>query len=160
MWKNFKSWKTEHLKKIDTWYCVLHVTTITLFWFVTFIHTYAQAHTYTHTHTHTHTHTQRNTHTDLNFAGFWKDCKIKYTRNWDNDGPQNLIHAKFKFLIKTSDLRKILGKLRETKIFALTKQNNWKLQGEEIYFWRSFMLLACNFIKKWTLSQDYLKDFA
>ena len=124
------------------------------------IYTHIHTSTHIHTHTHTHTHAQRNTYTDLNFTGFWKDCKIKYTRNWDNDGPQNLIHAKFKFLIKTSDLRKILGKLRETKIFALTKQNNWKLQGEEIYFWRSFMLLACNFIKKWTLSQDYLKDFA
>ena len=41
--------KIFHILKSNTWRCVLHVATITLFWLVTFIHTY----TYTHAHTHT-----------------------------------------------------------------------------------------------------------
>ena len=55
-----------NLSKINTRYCVLHVT---LFSFVTFIHTYTYArlhtnnHTHTHTQTHTHTHTNTHTHT-------------------------------------------------------------------------------------------------
>ena len=32
--------------------------------------------------------------------------------------------------MKTSDLRKLLGKLRE----QLSKQNDWKMQGEEVHF--------------------------
>ena len=39
--------------------------------------------------------------------------KIKYTSNWKNAGPRNLIHINSCFLMKTSDLRKLLGKLRE-----------------------------------------------
>ena len=31
------------------------------------------------------------------------------------------------------------------------------MQGEEVHFKSSFMLPACNFVKKWTLSQDYFK---
>ena len=67
-----------------------------------------------HTHTYTHTqHTHTHTHTDLNFAIFWKDREIKYTSNWDNAGMRNLIHRNSFFLMKTSDLGKLLGKLRE-----------------------------------------------
>ena len=85
------------------------MATKTLFWVVTFIHTY----TYTHKHTDGHTHTHTHSHTDLNFGNFWKDREIEYTSNWDKAGPRNPIHRYSWFLIKTSDLRKLLGKLRE-----------------------------------------------
>ena len=35
------------------------------------------------------------------------------TSNWDNASPRNLIHRNSCFLMKTSDLRKLLCKLRE-----------------------------------------------
>ena len=60
-------------------------------------------------HTRAHTHTHR----DLDFAIFWKDCEIEYTSNWGNAGPRNLIHRNSSFLMKTSDVRKLFGKLRE-----------------------------------------------
>ena len=53
-----------HIFKSNTRYCVLHVATIILPWFVTFIRTY------------THTHAHKHTHADLNFAIFWKDRQI------------------------------------------------------------------------------------
>ena len=104
-----------HISKNNTRCCVLHVPSKTLFWLhiYTHIHIYTHTHTHTHAHTHTHTRTHANTHADLNFTIFWKDREIKYTRIWDNDGPQNLIHRNSSFLMKTSDLRKLLGKLRE-----------------------------------------------
>ena len=90
-----------NLLKINTRYCVLHVT---LFWFATFIHTYTcgrphthrrtqkqthihrhthihtHAHTHTHTHTctHTHTHTHTQTHTHYNFLFFGKITKMTH----------------------------------------------------------------------------------
>ena len=78
-------------------------------------HIYTHTYIYTHTHTHTHKHTQTrtHTHTDLNFAIFWKDREIKYMGKWDNAGLRNLVHRNSCFLMKTSDLRKLLGKLRE-----------------------------------------------
>ena len=93
-------------------------STITLFWLITlFCHIYTHihicTHAHTHIHTHTHTDTHTNTHADLNFAIFCKDHEIKYTSNWDNAGPQNLIHRNSCFLMKTSGLRKLFGKLRE-----------------------------------------------
>ena len=98
----FKLLKFRLTSKSNTRFCALHVASITLFWFVRFLQTY----TYAPTHT--------STHRDLNFAIFWKDCEIKYTCNWDNSVPWNLIQVRFKFfLINTSDLRKILSKLRE-----------------------------------------------
>ena len=57
-----------------------------------------------HTQTHTHTHTHTRTHTLT---------EIKYTSNCDNVGLRNLKHGNSCFLMKTSDLRKLLGKLRE-----------------------------------------------
>ena len=71
------------------------------------LYTLTQMHTDTHTHTHTHT------HTNLNFVTFWKDREIKYTSNWDNAGPGNLRHRNSCFLMKTLNLTKLLGKLRE-----------------------------------------------
>ena len=49
-------------------YCVVHVGSITLFEFVTFINTYTYAHIHTHTHTQTQTHidTYAHTHTFSN----------------------------------------------------------------------------------------------
>ena len=94
--------KFRHISKSNTQCCVLHVATITLFWLVTFIHTYtypsmhACAQTHTHTHTYTHTHTHTHTHTDLNFAIVSKDHQIKYTSNWDNAGLQKFNTWKFK----------------------------------------------------------------
>ena len=70
------------------------------------------SHIYTHMHVYTHTHTPQ-TQTNLNLAIFWKDCKIKCMSTWDNAGPQNLVHRNSCFLMKKSDLRKPLGKLRE-----------------------------------------------
>ena len=58
-------------------------------------------------------HIYEHTHTDLNFAFFGKDRGIKYTSNCNNPGPRNLIRRNSCFLMKTSDLRKLLGKLRE-----------------------------------------------
>ena len=72
-------------------------------------HIYTNVHICTHTHKHTHSHT----HTDLNVAIFQKDCKIKYTSNRDNAGPQNTVHRNLCILMKTSDLRKLLGNLRK-----------------------------------------------
>ena len=103
--------KFRHISRSNTLCCVLHVTTITLFWLVTFIHTYTYAQTRTHMHTHTDTHTHTRTHTDLIFVILWKDRKIKYTRNWDNAGPRNLTHGNSCFLMKTLDLKE--RKLRE-----------------------------------------------
>ena len=111
--------KFRRISKSITRCCFLHVATITWFWLV--IYTHIRTHTRTHTHTHTHTHTQTHahkhthtqTHTDLNFAIFWKDRKIKYTSNWDKAGLRNIIHRNSWFLMKTLDLRKLLGKLRE-----------------------------------------------
>ena len=68
-------------------------------------------HIYTHIHICAHTNTT--THRHLNFAIFWKDREIKYTSNLDSAGPQNLIHRNSCFLMKTSGLRKLLGKLRD-----------------------------------------------
>ena len=70
-------------------------------------------HIYTHTYAHTYTHTHTHTHTDSNFAILWKDLEIKHTSKWDNTGPRNLINRNLCFLMKTSDLRKLLGKSRE-----------------------------------------------
>ena len=67
-------------------------------------HIYPRIHTHTHTHTHTH---------NLNFAIFWKDCEIKYMSNRKNAGPQNLMHRNSCFLMKTSDIRRRLGKVME-----------------------------------------------
>ena len=100
------------------------MATITLFWL---------AITYTYLYTHTNTHRQRETerdrerdrerqrrdrerqretesytHTDFNVAIFGKIGKLK-TRAIVT----NLTHAKFKFFSETSNLRKLLGKLRE-----------------------------------------------
>ena len=120
--------KFRYISKSNTRCCVLHVTTITLVWLIIFIRKYTYAHTHTHTHTHTrarahtHTHTRTythvqthtHTHTGSNFAIFWKNREIKFTSNWDNAGPRNVIHRNPCFLIKTSsDLKKLLGKLRE-----------------------------------------------
>ena len=85
---------------------------IVLTWHI-YAHIHICTHTYTYKHTHTHTHT--NTHTDLHFAIFWKDREIKYTNNWQL---RQCSSAKFNthkvmFLMKTSHLKKILGKLRE-----------------------------------------------
>ena len=60
-----------------------------------YTHTYMGTNTQTHTHTHTHTHTQI----------------LPQIRG--NAGPQNLIHRNSCFSMKTLDLRKLLGKLRE-----------------------------------------------
>ena len=117
--------KFPHISKSNTRYCVLHVATITLFWFVTFIHTYTYTYTYARTHTHTHT------HANLKFAIFWNDRelhtqaitimvhKIQYMRN--------LI-----FILKTSDLRKHSGQIERNKlkylhylIKMITKNARW-----------------------------------
>ena len=89
---------------------------IVLTWHI-YTHIHICTHSYKHTHTHTHTHTDRqtNTHTDLHFAIFWKDRETKYTNNWQL---RQCSSAKFNthkvmFLMKTSHLKKILGKLRE-----------------------------------------------
>ena len=124
--------KFRHISKNNTRCYVLHVVTVKLFLLATFIHTYIYPRTHKHTHTHTHTHTYTNSHTDLNFKNFWKGREIKYTSNWDNAGPRNLIHRNSCFLMETLDLRKLLSKLKE-------------------------MPLACNFVKKWTLSQDFFE---
>ena len=71
-------------------------------------HVYTHIHIGEHTHTHTHTHTHA-----FKFCNFLKDRKIKYTSNWDSADPQNVIHRNSCFLMKTEDLRKLLGKLRE-----------------------------------------------
>ena len=113
------------ISKSNPRYCVLHVATITLFWFVTFIHTYTYTYTYARTHTHTHT------HANLKFAIFWNDRelhtqaitimvhKIQYMRN--------LI-----FILKTSDLRKHSGQIERNKlkylhylIKMITKNARW-----------------------------------
>ena len=60
-----------------------------------------------------HTQTRTRTHTNLNFAIFWKDREIKYMCKSDTAGLRNLIHRNSCFLMKTSDIRKLLGKLRE-----------------------------------------------
>ena len=52
--------------------------------------------------------TESYTHTDFNVAIFGKIGKLK-TRAIVT----NLTHAKFKFCSETSNLRKLLGKLRE-----------------------------------------------
>ena len=117
--------KFRYISKSNTRCCVLHVTTITLVWLIIFIRKYTYAHTHTRTHTHTraHTHTHAHTHTYkhihtltqvqiLRFFG--KIAKLNSRSNWDNADPRNVIHRNSCFLIKTSsDLKKLLGKLRE-----------------------------------------------
>ena len=88
-------------------------------------------HKHTHASTHTHTHTHTHSHTYLNFAIFWKDHEIKYTSNWDNTGPQNLIHPKFKFFNKNFRSNKYSEQI---EVFALSEQNDWKMQDEEDHF--------------------------
>ena len=53
-----KLFKFRHISKIKYVYCVVHVAIQTLFWFVSFIDTYAYARTHKHTHTRTQTLTQ------------------------------------------------------------------------------------------------------
>ena len=112
--------KFRHISNINTEYCVVHVVIITLFSFViyTYIHIrpYIRAQTHTRKHTHTHIHTHTHSHTYLNFAIFWKDHEIKYTSNWDNTGPQNLIHPKFKFFNKNFRSNKYSWQIERNKL--------------------------------------------
>ena len=64
-----------HISKINTSCCVVHVTIITLFWFVTYIHIYIYARTHTHIHIHT------LTQTPFKFYNFLERSKSKRSRN-------------------------------------------------------------------------------
>ena len=55
---------------VNTRYCVVQVAIITLFSFVTFIHSWTHTHTHTHTQRHTHRHTHTHTHTYAKFKFF------------------------------------------------------------------------------------------
>ena len=89
-----------HISNINRQYCVEHLACLTLFWFMPHLYTHTSihtgAHTRIHTHTHRHTHTHTHTHT-FKLSDFWKNHAIKYTSYWDNTGPRNLMHSKFKF---------------------------------------------------------------
>ena len=55
--------------------------------------------------------------------------------NYDTAGPRNLIHGNSGFLLKILDLRKFWVNWEiKTKIFALSKQSDWKMQCEEVDF--------------------------
>ena len=86
-------------------YCVVHVEVKALFWFVTFINIYR----YSRAHKDTRTHSHR-----LKFCNFLgrSRSEIKYSSNWDNTGKFNTNEIQV-FLVTTSSLIKILGKLRE-----------------------------------------------
>ena len=71
-------------------------------------------HVYTNIHKRTQTYIH--IHTDLNFAIFWKDRKIKYTCNWDNTGPRNLIQAKFEFFNENIRSKKDSGQIEGNKL--------------------------------------------
>ena len=107
-----------HISKIEYVNCVVHVAIKTLFWFVTFLH--INTHTHTHTQTHTHTHTHTHIHTQIKILlFFWKDRESKYTNNWDNTGPRNLIQAKFKIFNENIRPNKDSGQIVRNKLTCL-----------------------------------------
>ena len=67
---------------VNTWYCVVQVAIITLFSFVTFIHSWTHTHTHRDTHTDIHTHI----HTHMQNSSFFNENirsnkKMKIERN-------------------------------------------------------------------------------
>ena len=46
--------KFRHISKMNTQYCVAHVTTVTLLRFMSHLYTYTHLHTHKHTRAHTH----------------------------------------------------------------------------------------------------------
>ena len=98
-----------HISKVNTWYCVAYVAIITLFWFVTFINTYTSAHKRAHTHTHTHTHTHQ-----IKILHFFEKIAKSNARAIETILVREVWYKRnSSFLMKTSDLIKILGELRE-----------------------------------------------
>ena len=66
---------------------------------------------------------------------FWKYREIKYTGNLiHNNDPQNVTPAKFKFLMKASDLREILGKLSKINFVRYLHYLNKMIKNEKVHF--------------------------
>ena len=108
-----KLFKFRHISKIKYVYCVVHVAIQTLFWFVSFIDTYAYARTHKHTHTHAHKHSHR-----LKFFNFLERLR-KQMSNWYNTGPRNLIQAKFKIFNENIRSNKDSGQIERNKLTYL-----------------------------------------
>ena len=98
-------------------YCVVHVAIKTLFSFVTFIHTYIHIRTHTHAHN----------HTQVKILKFLERSRNQIHEQLIQHWSAKFITSEIQvFLMKTSDLIKILSKLREMNwhtVFALSKQN-------------------------------------